>query len=448
MAQNATPAPIVDCTIQVGKLVVPAFAWTIDDGTYGQIGLAVIRTSTAIMKTNGINLKTMTAQAVGQSNTPGVLYTPQSLNIPVQLSVNGVTKFGGYLMQVWIDFGQDDVEITVRDYSCVLFDSKTSIAEIQYQNVTVNQMVQEICNFKGLKAQINCKAGETLLVGTIFDAVGLTSTGSSQGGSTMSSYPQSYWNLITLLARYVNAQVYCQPSDNQNVLDPVTQTPGTLFFENIPRTPIINNFHWMGPPTVNGPQIAPAENIQVLWQPQRNKNFAVIFKSHHGPSVTTSIGSVVVNGQDQQTATNVNIPAGYYTGSAGVIVRNALSGKSAGIPVYEYREDGLTQSQVQAKAEAKAAELASKLFVQTILCDYDDSIKPLQQVVVSEENPGDLLGFVGQVLYITNVRHAFNMPQGEDYVPDGLQTVLKTLTVPPVANPMTGEDLSSVLGGI
>jgi hypothetical protein len=438
---------VLNSNIQIGNFVVPCFAWTVDIGSYGQLGKAVVHTSIAMLRQVGINLNTLNSQVQGStasSNTP-----PSNNNIPCLISVNGATIFGGYYTHGHFMFGMHSstAEILIRDYSCVLFDSKTSIVDLTYEGVTINDFVTQVCALKGLQPVVTSTLGANKLVGTAFVDIGLANS----QGVINSSFPQSLWSLVVLLARSINAQVYTLPANPVSfapgLLGGVNQnpnTPGMLVFEDVPSNPKSYSYTWKSAPVLNGPLPQPIMDIQLLHQPQRNNNFSVMVRSYHTATTETSIGQVTSIGAPV-TVNSKNIAAGDYVGSAGANIRALLSNRALGIPLYEFFIPGLTASGVAEKAQAIASEISMRLFVANVLLDFNSDIMPGQQLIVNEETPGDLLGMAGQPLFIAGVRHSFEFPQGEEVGSTGMQTALKCLAQPRLQNALTPQELGALV---
>lgn len=443
MADVVNPSQIWSATITIGNITCPCYQWSTDIGTYGQIGRGTIKTSITALNNAGINLDTLNASTftVGAgSSIGGSLSVASSNNIPITIAVNNVTIFGGYYFFGVYEHHMDEAEISFRDYACVFFDSKTSLATLKLANKSVSDLVTEICQSKGLTPQINIpEAIADESVGSIFTGLGVSSSAPSGQVANFSSYPRSLWSVLVFLARAVGANIYTVPTANvQGTTSTLTDlNPGTLFFEQFPTNPVINRFYWMPQMPLVGPFPRPIRRLTTLHQPQRNKNFAVVVKSFHGPSVEISTAAA--------TVTNAGV---FSASGSGAQVRSLLSNAGNGIPVYEFRIDGLLSGDVQAKAEEIANAIAAKLFVQTCVVDFDSSLRPLQQAVIIPANGAiGLLGFQSPTMYINGVTHSMNINQGGGVGEGGLITVLKLLNLPPASNPLTADSLGAIIGG-
>jgi hypothetical protein len=407
--------------ITVNGTEVNCYGWEVDVGTYGQLGKATFHTTVSQLVANNVSL------------------TNFGSGVRVSLTANGTLVFGGRYLCGMPVFHEDEFSFSARDFSAVLFDTKRSLAALgtpqSYQNQTVSQLVRQICLQFGAGSILNTDINITNdpLVGNIFNAQGAA----GNGGANMSTYPRTMWNLLVMLARSVGAQIYTTPDQTLHFVD--ANVGANL------------QFSWMPPPTGASTgglgQANPILLLEGLHQPDQNKNFIVIVKSHHGPLVQDWISTVTVTNQAIQTAGGKTVPAGFYTGSNGVRARGALAGAPLGIPVYEFRRDGLTQDGVQAAAAGLARDIAEKFLILTATVDGNLNILPNQQVNIAEVVPGSLLGFAQLPLFISDVKHHYMTPQDEGIGTQGFLTTMKLITIPPTTNPTTNDDFEQNLGG-
>jgi len=439
MADTINTSQIYNATITIGGLTCPCYQWNTDIGTPNQLGRGEIHTSIVALEVSGINLGVLN-KIVGSGN-----------NIPISIAVNNVTLFGGYYLFGSYEHDMDEAHIAFRDYSCVLFDSKTSIATLGTSNQTVQSLITEICTNKGLNALINLPAEVgSQSVGVLFNTLGV-----AQGGTNFGSYPKTYWSVLTLLASFCSAIVYTVPTATLSGALPSGlngATPGTLVFESQPSPPVVNRLFWMPTPPIGGvgPMPTPIRKLRTLHQPQRNTNFVVIVKSYYAPACEISVSSVTVIGQDTLNSAGQVIPSGTYSqNGTGAQIRQAIqSSGTQELLEYEFRFDGLNAAATLQRAQVLANIISSKLFIQTATLDFDSSLMPSQQVViVPEVGSVGLIGFQAPTMTITGVSHAMNIGQGDGVGEDGLITIIKMLSLPPVGNPLTVEQVGQLLGG-
>lgn len=411
------PIQIYETSFTIAGHNIPAFRGKVSIGSYGQLGTAEVHTSLAALKAQKIDFP-----ALSSAN-----------NLPVNVSLNGKRIFGGTYMYGYYTPHNDEAHLVCRDYAGALFDSKRSIAELNIQNQHVSDLVQQICQQfgDGLTAQINIQNDP--LVGTILN-----------DGAVSVTYPQSMWQLLNFLARQVGASIY-------------TTEDQILVFESQIAGAANTVYTWRARPDQLGLFLGPAtgtnsarpiKDLEFLHQPARNRNFSVVVVSHHQQTCVQTVSTVTVAGQNIQNVAPKSIPAGYYSGQFGKTLSNILNTKGNGIPIYLFNESGLTPAQCQDRAQSIAQNIARRLLVVTLLVDGNQDIKPLQQIQIGEAIQGDLLGFADQALYISGVDHHFDMPQGEDLSEAGFWTTIKALTVPPVANPLSNNDVGELTGAL
>lgn len=417
MAIKVTPKTtynqIWENQIRVGDRELNCFSWSVDVGTYGQIGKVSAKTTVSLLRAAGITLDTLASNANGGK-------------IPLTVSVNGNTIFTGTYLHGFYAFHADEVEIWGRDLSAVLFDTKRSVASIGYENTTVSQFISNICSRFGVPLSISIENNP--YVGTVFE-----SSGQQMGGSSMATYPQPLWNLIVFLVKQTGAQIY-------------TTADGMLHVVSAPTTPITTRYSWLATPGEFENSIHPILMLDVLHQPERNKNFAVVFISHHAQQVAFYTHTVTVAGEDIETPGIKTIPAGFYKGNVGQQIQSALSSRGLGIPVFEFRQDGLTQDAVRANAEGIAKLIAQKLFVMHAVIDGNPNLLPNQQIQIFESQPGSLLGFASKQMFISELRHSCGIPQGHDISNDGFLTTMKLLSLPPRGT-LDQAEISTLLQG-
>jgi len=396
---------------------VPTFAWTISQGTYGKLGTAVIESSVVDFQNNQINLDNLNAVA---GVTAGG-------HIPVSVTINGKTVFGGNYCFGHYTFHDNHIEITCRDFASALFDTKRSLADLNYNQQTVSQMITQFAQYVSLPTP-DIQISNDPIVGTVFDAVGLTT-----GGVTYNTYPRPLWEIAQFLAKWVGAQIYTDPQ-------------GVIHVHDLPTGGTTRQYQWFVDPQAAAADFQlPVLEYEVLHQPERNKNFSVIVKSHHGQRAQDYMHTVTVNGQSVTLSGNKTLGAGFFSANGGgVQARSVLSAAQNGIPTLIFRYDGLIQSEVQAKAEGIAREIAKRLFVNTIKVDGDPTLKPLEQITIIEGQQGTTLGFAQKQLYISEVIHNFRMPENITHG-SGFSTTIKALTFPPGASDV---DPDTLAGGL
>jgi hypothetical protein len=398
---------IFQSEVTVNGQIIPVNSWGVHVGTYGQIGRVECVTSLKAMREYGLD---------DLSGLAPDTYTP------LALSFNAETVFGGTYFAGNPTYDEDLFSFFGRDYAAILFDTKRSIASLNLDNVTVSDLVRQLAQEYGLDAQVNIDNDP--LVGTVVTE-----------GSTMATYPQPIWNLIVYLARMTGAEVYTTP---QNVLT----------FQSIGQDDTQHTVTWKALDALNNQNAlnAPVLKLRALHQPQRNKQFAVVVRSHHQKTTQTNTATVTINGEDiALPGTKKTLRAGFYTGSAGANARGILSNRGLGLPVYEFREDGLTPDLAQARAEGYAREIAKRLYIWTAVVDGNPLIRPTQRITVEESEAGSLFGLNANNLYITGVMHTLETPQGEEIGGDGegYLTTITAMSIPPPAGGM--ESLGELL---
>lgn len=410
---------IWDVSILLNNQSVPIMNFKVESGAYGKIGTASITTSIRALKDNNININTINNSTVLGNYTP------------LTIQINNQTIFGGYYFHGMYEFAEDIATIVARDYSAPLFDTKASIASLNYQNATVSSIVQQIANQFNMSYFIQISNDPP--VGTIVDQ--------QLAGAVLTTYPQPLWNILVLLARASGAQVYTDPGGVLNFVDITYQrgsihtywwkpTPSTASSSAVPFSPLSN--------VAGNSYLTPMLDLHVLHQPQRNQNFSVVVISGHQQSTQTSVQVVTVAGQNITLPGGGTLPRGTYKASgSGASSASLLSSRKLGIPIYYSRFDGLTPTQAQARAQSIAQDIATRLFVHTGLVDGDPTLLPTCQVQVMElpatNDQTPLLGFAPITLTVQSVTHTFNMPQGDSLggEHDGFLTQFKAMNLPP-----------------
>ncbi len=385
---------------------------SVDVGTYGQIGKSHIVTTATQLQRAGIDLPALT------NGSPR--------GIDIQLTVNNQTLFGGLYLHAYYRLERDEVEIWSRDYSGILFDTKRSLADLNYQNVHVSDLVDQICRKFNLRSFI--RIHNDPLVGTVTDQ-----------SAVMNTYPQPLWSLLVFLARYTGAQIRMTVN-------------GVLHFEDPDPNPTGRLYGWMFPPAADflGPAATrplPIMRLELIHQPQRNKNFTVFVVSHHQQSTVTTTQHVTVLGDDIPISRQRTIKAGFYSGSAGQQVRQITGARALGLPVFEFRKDGLRPQDVQDYAQSLAREIAMKLLITTAVVGGNGDLQPGDRFVMQEGQDGALLGFNNIPQYITGVSQHLEVPQDDEIATEGWLTTIKALNLPPAQGETSPEELQNMLGG-
>ncbi len=429
--------------ILFNDIPMPAYGWSVELGTYGQLARATIRTTVSKLSKAKINLK----QLAAQSTSP----------IDVGIMLNGDKVFGGYYHLAHGSLHENEVELVCRDYASVLFDTKRSLADLAQQiaisgfnpaeqdlfalgllpspipsaSLTVGQLIAGIGQIGGFASQhLNLNVPPAILS----LPVGVTRSDAPTG--VLATVPESLWLLLVFIARMTGCTIYTTPDK-------------ILTFEDIVLGRNPHAYSWMLTPAQlaqNRPAAPPVLHLDFLHQPTRNKSFSSIATTHDPKTTgTTTANTIVIDGE---TFNLGGVPRGTYTASAAGQVRGILSARGLSIPIYQSFKNGYNKSDINALSEGNASDIASKLVVWTAVVSGDLSIKPLDQVVISEGVRGAMLGFSGDLFYANSVSHHFNVPQGEAVGHDGFLTTMKLLNIPPPSVSQTQLDNLVNNGGI
>lgn len=377
------------CVLTLGGSEVDCFYWRVEKGTYGKLGNVVAKTSLSWLNAKSVDI--------------GGLQKAKD-KVPVSVLLNGDTVFGGVYTQAFYDANADEVEIHCRDYAGALFDARRSLADLQLDNIKVSELVQKIA--QQFKYDTDVQISNDPLIGTILD-----------NSSKYATSPRPLWGLLVYLARQVGANIHCDDDGKLIMHDEATGKT--------------QNWIWGSQPSNNSSDKTPILKLKWLHQPERNKNFSVIVRSHHQQSTEITIGHASIAGEEIQIEGQKNIPAGFYTGADSAKFKSQTTTAGLGIPIYYYTgKDGLKASEVQASAEGIAREIAKRLLVVDATIDGDGSVEPNMQLNI-EDQSNQLLGFANQQLFISQVSHEFHMQDSESVGEEGVKTTVKALTTPP-----------------
>jgi hypothetical protein len=461
-------------TATIGNITVPIYSFTVETGAYGMIGRASFTTSIRALKDiqgappSSNPLASQGGVTTGGFNIISVLNQGETLTsyTPVQIFINGILIFGGYYYFGHYTFHEDICQIHARDYAAPLFDAKRSLAAYNYQSATVTSLITQIgTQFK--IGSFDLRPASNPNVGTIINT--------QLAGAVDATRPQQLWNYFVLLAKASGSAIYVDPYNvlhlialaqtiPQGVSQGTSSSPSNSDNQFPART-----YYWQPIPgnaqqpasigQISGVvaqqqgQQVPLLKLEVLHQPQRNKNFAVVFLTHHQGTTQTPVYQIVVMNESIDVPGGGSVAARQYTGTAAASVRTLMSSRGLGIPVYYVFVDGQTPDQIAQLAQSAAAEIASRLYVYTGVVDGDPLLQPLSTVYVLDlpgtpsgatnavngltgPDPSPLIGFgVGFQLTCQSVIHNYNMPQGGEMGSDadGYHTTFKATNLPPLA---------------
>lgn len=392
----STQLPTLGTAINFNGTQLPVYGWSVEVGTFGQIGHASIHTTGTALVRAGVLL--------------GPLTQGNNVRVPVQIQCNGEIIFTGVYFAGFPMFGEDEVEITVRDYTSILFDIKRSLASLDYKNQKVVTILAQIAKIAQLSINVSISSQNNIFLGALTDQE-----------NVMANQVDTLWNLVVFLARLTNSSVYCTPD-------------GTIVFTDSVNSGTVHNYYWKNKFRSNsltaGPESdsPPLKDLSAIHQPARNQNFSVMVFSHHQQTTETSISTVTMAGENIAVSSQHTVQKGFYTGVAAGQVKGLLSARGLGVPIYEFHaKDGMKPEEVQAMAEAYARDIAQHLIVATAIAPGNVKIRPNDRLNIQSKFTEDVLGLDFSNLFIKSVTHTWHMHNGDGVGNVGYLTTMKAL---------------------
>ena len=315
--------------------------WSTTLGFFGSTGTAEVTLVLSDLVKQGINLFELaklgnievyiSAPALaptsfgspGQLQATGIEFVPsQSFGTPIPIlqaqpnyQPNGV--FGGVVSIINVDVRADEVHIEAQDFSSLLHEQ--IISEKRIINQSVATVVKLFANDVGLKTAFTAPfiQAATGLVGHFLE-VDQVSTNTNT----------TRWDLLQRIARDTvdskGNQFVCFTTPSKEIYF----APPNIF-KKAPRE------YTLGKDLID---------VKIRHSPKRNKSFKVVFNSYH-PKTARKFREVYV--------------------------QQGVGNKTKQVPIYVFREDGLTREQCQQKAQAKAYEIAKREIVVTAIIQGD-----------------------------------------------------------------------------
>ena len=301
----------------------------------------------------------------------------------IYVGFNGNTQviFSGVVDTCELDFDKNTFEIKGRDHAASLADGKQTMADLNYRNQSVAQIVQQIADKFSFSAKITdpgTKAGPDM-----------------NGENSFNPHPQSYWSLLQTLAESVGYECYVTP-DKTLYFGPeqdqgsVTVNYGADFFSGAKN---------------------PGRNLKVTYNPRNNTNIVVKVVSLNPqstqPIFAKATASPVALGKGRKTKTSLlaNNSKVKYPSKGG------SGSKSSAKSVYYIRCPGMTQDQAQKRAQAMADDIAKHQIIVEMEIEGLPSLVLHSQVSIVQSTI-DLYGFAGVNLNVAEVTHEFTTPEG------------------------------------
>jgi hypothetical protein len=345
--------------------------------------------------------------------------------------------FGGEYLGATFDYNATSVVIHARDWSGPLVDQRRVLVSIlggntgalapseeatdgvETQNQKLSQIVTSIAKQFSLTPDLRLAQGGDPDIGTIFGTTADT---------ILTTTPQSLWAILNRMARDTGNIVYTTPQKSL-----VFGEPGAGL-DVIPIT-------WMTNPIPDGS--FGAISLALDHNPRRNLSFQVVVLSYDPtiPQVTT--GRAYVIGSNFATNDNAAVKPGLWSGQQAQSILNATTSstgkqgtnKNNKVPIYTFHVDGLTQAQVDQRAQAIAMDISKRELIGKI------KMRCLPQVLPA--NPVSLAGQINQEFaahqyFVTEYSHHYKLPVGSKV--GEFHTMLKTLDRQPIG---AGESVAS-----
>lgn len=377
-AQSVLHIPRVTSTILINGLDVKCLGWTVKVGSYGSIGSATLKTTYQQLDESGIDIESFEGG--------------ETVEIRVRMDASeDILIFGGIFNDDDVNLDASEVSLNCLDHAAVLVDTKTVFNDKGSSPSGIARKFAEKYGFEPV----------------ITDSPAGVVAGTLLGASTTKPSSQPIWTLLQTLARSIGFECHVTP-DKKLVFGPGGDA-GTFQFKYK-----ANQYDTA---------LSAVWGLRRKRNPRRNKTFQVrVYSYDHrrrqlttgtavavGKEQTQQVGAATVNNPTVSPGQNRFIRAGIYSAGAGSAVRAQLP---EGIPVYAYHINGLTPAQANERALAIAHDIAKREVIFSGSVNGLPSLIPESQLELIEANPGELRGFAGRPLTVTQIEHQMTMPQG------------------------------------
>ena len=289
--------------------------------------------------------------------------------------------FSGIVDECDFDFDEERFIIRGRDHSAALADGKQTMADLNYRNQSVAQIVQQIADKFGFQTDITDPG---VMAGPLVN-----------GENSFNPQPQPYWTLLQTLAESVGYECYMTP-DQVLYFGPEKEQGNVTVSYGMPRGSGAEN---------------PAWGFNVSFKPRNNSNIVVKALSYD-PQTAQPVTStaeadekkISKNGRKSRSLSGKKKKVQSHRGISG-------TNKAPAKTVYYIRCPGMTADQAQARCQSMADSLAKRQLICSFNIEGLLGLKVHSTVNIKEGNI-DLYGFADMDLNVAEVSHNWNMNDG------------------------------------